>query len=90
MAGKVKAAVDDEVKAAPRAVLEDLFEDYYKHRNRIYFMNLVRGIFFGFGSVIGGTLVIALLLWVLSLFHYIPFLSDIVDSVRNTIENRQR
>ncbi len=86
----VKQIADGEVKGAPRALLEDLFEDYYKNRHRIYTMNLVRGIFFGFGGVIGGTLVVALLLWILSIFHYIPFLSDIVDAVKSTIEAGKR
>jgi hypothetical protein len=54
--GFAAAVAEGEVKGAGRALLEDLFEDYYKHRKRLYFMNLVRGLFFGFGSVIGGTI----------------------------------
>lgn len=79
---------DDQVKGAPRALLEDLFEDYYKHRRELYFMNLIRGIFFGFGSVIGGTLVVALLLWILSVLHYVPFLEGIVQAAEQSLENR--
>jgi hypothetical protein len=79
---------DDQVKGAPRALLEDLFEDYYKHRRELYFMNLIRGIFFGFGSVIGGTLVVALLLWLLSALQYVPFLDGIVNAAQESIENR--
>lgn len=84
----VKDIKDSQVKGAPRAVLEDLFEDYYKHRKRIYWMNLIRGVFFGFGSVIGGTIVIALLLWVLSFLHYVPFLNGIVDATQHSLEHR--
>lgn len=79
---------DDQVKGAPRALLEDLFEDYYKHRRELYFMNLIRGVFFGFGSVIGGTLVVALLLWILSVLHYVPFLEGIVQAAEQSLENR--
>ena len=78
--------LEDEVKGAPKALLEELFEDYYLHRHRLYVMNLVRGIFFGFGTVIGGTLVVALVLWILSIFHYIPFLDGIVNAVQYSLQ----
>jgi hypothetical protein len=84
-----KGLKDDQVKGAPRAVLEDLFEDYYKHRRQLYWMNLIRGVFFGFGSVVGGTLVVALLLWFLSALHYVPFLAAIVESTEQSLQNRQ-
>jgi hypothetical protein len=95
MAGKTNkgfaaAVAEGEVKGAGRALLEDLFEDYYKHRKRLYFMNLVRGLFFGFGSVVGGTIMVALLFWILSLLNFIPFLNDIIDAARHTVESRPR
>ncbi len=51
-------------------------------------MNFVRGVFFGFGSVLGGTIVIAIVVWVLSLLADIPggfgeFVQYIVDLVQN-------
>ena len=83
-----KAVKADQLKTAPRAVLEDLFEDYYNHRNQLYWMNLFRGIFFGFGSVIGGTLVVALLLWLLSVLHYVPFLNSVVDAAKHSLSTK--
>jgi hypothetical protein len=82
----VSETVDGQVKAAPRAVLEDLFEDYYKNRHRLYVMNLIKGMYFGFGTALGGTLVVALVLWALSFFHYIPFLDGIVKAVENSLQ----
>jgi len=90
MAGVKKVAkniADDQVRQAPRAVLEDLFDDFYNHRNQVYVMNLIRGIFFGFGSVIGGTLMVALLLWSLSALHYVPFLQGIVDAAQHSLQH---
>jgi len=37
----------------------------------------------GVGAFLGGTIVIALLLWTLSLFDQVPFIDAIVDSVRS-------
>jgi len=79
---------EDNEKGARRALLEDLFADFHKNRVQVYKMNFFRGVFFGFGSVIGGTIVIALLVWALSLLTDIPggigdFIQFIVDSVQS-------
>ncbi len=82
----VKKVRDDIVKSAPRETLEELFQDFYKHRYQLYFMNLLRGIFFGFGTVIGGTIFVALLLWLLSLFDQVPLIGDFVDTIQKSVE----
>ena len=76
-------------KGARRAVLEDLFYDFNSSRAEIYKMNLIRGIFLGFGTVIGGTLVVALIVWILTLLADIPggtgdFIQYIVDTVQSS------
>lgn len=72
----------DNQMGARRALLEELFNDMYKGRRNIYWMNFFRGIFFGVGSVIGGTLVIALVVAVLSQFvDWFPVLGDFVNGI---------
>lgn len=72
---------------ARKKALEDLFYDFNRSRVQIYKMNLFRGIFFGAGSVIGGTVVIALIVWLLSLLGtVVPPLGDFFDGVSQTIE----
>ena len=78
----------DNETGARRAILEDLFYDFHSSRRQVYTMNFVRGVFFGFGSVLGGTIVIAIVVWVLSLLADIPggfgeFVQYIVDLVQN-------
>lgn len=80
---------DDAAQAETRGFLEDLFDDYYRQRYKVYKMNLIRGVFFGFGSVIGGTLMIALLLWLLTFTNDIPFIGDFSQKVQNSIESRK-
>lgn len=68
---------------ARQAVLEDLFNDFNRNRFAIYKMNFVRGIFFGLGSVLGGTVVIALIIGILNAIGWLVpglagFLNDIV------------
>lgn len=76
-------------KGAREAVLEDLFNDFNRNRYAIYRMNFFRGISFGFGSVLGGTVVIALVVWLLNVIGWlIPsvggFVTQIVDVVQKT------
>lgn len=85
LARKVKK--DNEV-GSRRAILEDLFYDFHSSRKQVYWFNFIRGIFFGFGTVIGGTIVVALLIWILSLFADIPggfgnFIQYVVDTVKH-------
>ncbi|MBQ3409899.1 hypothetical protein IJG66_00875 [Candidatus Saccharibacteria bacterium] len=59
--------------SAEEAVLEDLFYDLYRNRGSIYKVNFCRGIFFGLGTFIGGTIVIALIVLILSwLMNIVP------------------
>jgi hypothetical protein len=85
-----KAIKDGEVKGAPRAMMEELFQDFYKNRHQIYVMNFVRGIFFGFGSVVGGTIVVALVLWILSVLNYVPFLDGVTNATQETLEKARQ
>lgn len=71
-------------RGARHAVIEDLFYDFNRTKAQVYQMNFVRGIFFGFGSVVGGTLVVALLLWLLSLLVDLP--GGVGDFVRYIVE----
>jgi hypothetical protein len=88
----VAKKVVDEVKkgnerGARMSMLEDLFYDFNRSRAEIYKMNFVRGIFFGLGSVIGGTVIVALALWLMSFFIDIPGIGHSVEQLQNTLEN---
>ena len=79
----------DQRVASRRALLEELFNDFYDDRRHIYRMNFIRGIFFGLGSVLGGTVVVALAVWILSLFVQIPGIGDAAQQAQSTLESRQ-
>jgi hypothetical protein len=87
----VKKAADEIKKGnergARQALLEDLFYDFNRSRGEIYKMNFIRGIFFGLGSVIGGTVIIALALWLMSFFVDIPGIGHSVEQLQNTLES---
>jgi len=83
-----RKTLDDQARVASSKLAEELFYDLYKDRKRIYQVNFFRGIFFGAGSVLGGTLVITLAVWILSLFVNLPLIGDTFRDAQDTIEQR--
>lgn len=68
-------------------LLENIYETGYANRGRLYKMSFFKGVIAGFGGVVGATIVVALLLWILSLLHYVPFLNRVTDNVQCTISH---
>ena len=76
---------------ARRTVVEELFHDLNRSRVQVYRLNFFRGIFFGAGSVVGGTVVIALVVWALSLIGAIfPPLGDFFDGLSQLLKSGER
>lgn len=80
-----KRAVKND-REAKRTVLEEIFNDFYDNRARIYKVNFIRGILFGAGSAVGGTLVLALIVWLLSLFVNAPLIGETFKNAQQSIE----
>lgn len=80
----------DNERGARQNLIEELFYDFNRSKKQIYLVNFQRGIFFGIGSVIGGTLIIAISALILGLFVDLPGgVGDFVQSVLNAM-NRPR
>ena len=80
----------DNERGARQGLLEDLFYDLNRSRVEIYKMNFVRGIFFGFGSVLGGTVLIALLAWILSFFVDVPGIGRPAEKIQQSIQTDKK
>lgn len=85
----MKQTRENNERGAREAVLEDLFNDFNRSRFTIYKFNFMRGIFFGLGSVLGGTVVIALIVGILNGIGWLVpglagFLNDIVHMMDKT------
>lgn len=77
-------------RGARAAVIEDLFYDFNQRKSRIFLTNFFRGVFFGVGSVVGATLVVAFVIWLLSLLTDIPGgIGNFVKSIISVVENNR-
>lgn len=85
-----RRVTDDNERGARKSVLEDLFNDFNRNRFSVYKFNFIRGIFFGLGSVLGGTVVLGLLVWLLNLTgHLVPGVADFVNNVTHVMQSRK-
>jgi hypothetical protein len=80
---------EDNEKGARRDLIEQLFYDFHSSRRQVYWLNFWRGIAFGVGSVIGGTLVVALVVWLLSLLVDLPGgVGESIEYIVNTVRQK--
>lgn len=79
----------EDYKRLGKQVVE-LYDELKPNRKVLYRTNFIKGILSGLGGVVGATVGIALLLWLLSLFGQIPFIGHFVDTVKHTLQNRPK
>ena len=87
MSERKKKRAEEGVNLIGQQVLNDIFEVNYKRRFKIYLFNFWRGLFFGVGSFLGGTIVVALLIWLLTQFADVPgWLGQLSGDVVNIVD----
>ena len=74
-------------QVARHQLIEELFYDFHKNRRQVYWTNFVRGIFFGLGTLLGGTIIVTIIIWSLGQFTGIfPETKDYVNQITNSIQ----
>ncbi len=68
-----------------RAFAAIIETDFINH-SRLYRVNFLRGIFFGLGVAVGGTIVLTALLWLLTLFTQIPLIGNLARLIEESIK----
>lgn len=70
-------------------MMVNIYESGYLDKNRMYKMSFLKGLVSGLGGVLGATIIVALLIWLLTLFGHISILRPLTDNVRDTIESQR-
>ncbi len=66
--------------------LQMFYDMGYVSKKQALGFTFLKGIIGGAGAFIGGTLIIALLLWGLSLLDETPFIGDIIQSIQQNLQ----
>jgi hypothetical protein len=68
-------------------MLESIYESGYIDRNQLYKTSFLKGMVTGLGGVIGATIVVGILLWVLSVLNYTP-LRPLTERIQDTVNTQ--
>lgn len=69
-------------------LLQLLTDAQYLEKKKLYVHTFAKGMIAGAGTVLGATLLIGIIIWLLSLFDTVPLIGPFIDNTRQTIEQR--
>lgn len=70
-------------------MVENIYLTGYIDKNQMYKMSFLKGLVTGLGGVLGATIVVGLLLWVLSLFNRVPLIGPITEQIKETVQTQE-
>jgi len=82
----LKQQMDDKKRVEFAKQIEYMYEATNPGWRKLLVFAFLRGIATGFGIFLGGTIVVAIVLWILSGLSQIPFLNEITNQVKNALE----
>lgn len=65
--------------------IKDYLEFFHNWR-RFALISFMRGLFFGFGSIVGATILVTIFIWLVSMFGKFPLIGDIFQETRETLQ----
>jgi hypothetical protein len=66
-------------------MLEDIFASGSGNLKSLLWYNFVKGIAYGLGIFLGGTIIIAIVMWLLNLFNQVPLIGPLVQNIINSL-----
>ena len=71
-------------------MLREFSEMGVMDRKELLWVSFLRGLAQGFGAIVGGTILVALLLWILSLFNQVPLIGPAVENISETVNSAKQ
>lgn len=79
---ELEARIIQQIDAKQQKFTDNLLLEAYGRKRKLLKLSFWQGVFFGLGSTIGGTLVLALLIWILArVVDWFPILGDLVNKI---------
>lgn len=79
---EVDARIVKQVDKAQRQFTDKLLLEAYGRKRKLLKLSFWQGVLFGLGSAIGGTLVLALLIWILArVVDWFPIMGDLINKI---------
>ncbi|MCU0667385.1 MAG: DUF5665 domain-containing protein [Patescibacteria group bacterium] len=66
--------------------MEQVYVQGYANKGRLFYMSFVKGIGYGLGIFIGGTIVVGIVLSLLTRFEEVPVLGELAKKINSSIE----
>lgn len=67
-------------------MMENIYQSGYIDKNQLYKTSFLKGLVTGLGGVLGATIVVGLLLWILSWFNRVPLIGPITQQIKDTVQ----
>lgn len=61
-----------------------------RKKREVMLANFLGGLSWGFGTVVGATVVVALLIWILSWVNFVPIIGSFVNDILDVISKNQK
>lgn len=89
MAAEKEPKMTDKKRLEFAKQVEYMYEAVNPSWRKLLTFAFLKGVATGLGVFIGGTIVVGLLLWILSGLGQLPFLNDITESAKKTLDKSQ-
>ena len=70
--------------------LENIYLTGYISKKEMMKMSFLKGVVAGVGGALGATIVVALLIWILSLLDTVPFIGPVVENIEDTVKTQPK
>lgn len=67
-------------------MIENIYLSGYIDKNQMYKTSFLKGLVTGLGGVLGATIVVGLLLWMLSWFNRVPLIGPITEQIKESVQ----
>jgi hypothetical protein len=68
-------------------LLEDTYMANSSTKSKVLWFSFLRGLFYGLGIFIAGTLVVGILIWILGLFDNVPLVGPFIEKIVNNLDS---